>query len=140
MAAGEFGQMVIVATDSPERSDRPGCLERLVANPAVCERYNALERSAPSDAAGETVSQVRRICQLAMAGDSAAMKAIRETCRYLGIGIANVVWGLDADAVIFDGTLAEDLAAGGALDRRAISESGTAGFSGSDAAAFRVTR
>jgi len=107
MAAGEFGQMVIAATDSPERSDRPGCLERLVANPAVCERYNALEQSEPSDPAGETVSQVRRICQLAMAGDSAAMKAIRETCCYLGIGIANVVWGLDADAVIFDGTLAE---------------------------------
>ena len=45
MAAGEFGQMVIAATDGPERSDRPGCLERLVANPAVCERYNALTGS-----------------------------------------------------------------------------------------------
>lgn len=107
MAAGEFGQMVIAATDGPERSDRPGCLEKLVANPAVCERYDALARPEPSGAARETVSEVRRICQLAMDGDSAATKAIRETCRYLGIGIANVVWGLDADAIIFDGTLAE---------------------------------
>ncbi len=42
-----------------------------------------------------------------MSGDNAATEALRETCRYLGIGIANVVWGLDADAVIFDGTMSE---------------------------------
>jgi predicted NBD/HSP70 family sugar kinase len=107
MAAGEFGQMVIAATDGPERADRPGCLEKLVANPAVCERYNRLAGVESSHAKGETTSRVRQICQLASNGDSAAKEALRETCRYLGIGIANVVWGLDADAVIFDGTLSE---------------------------------
>lgn len=105
MAAGEFGQMVIAATDGPERADRPGCLEKLVANPAVCERYNELAEITQPTARGETTAQVERICELAMDGDRAAMAAVRETCRYLGIGIANVVWGLDADAVIFDGTL-----------------------------------
>jgi predicted NBD/HSP70 family sugar kinase len=107
MAAGEFGQMVIAASDGPERSDRPGCLERLVANPAVCERYSALTQSERAEATAETASRVRRICQLATSGDGRATVALRETCRYLGIGIANVVWGLDADAVIFDGTMSE---------------------------------
>jgi predicted NBD/HSP70 family sugar kinase len=107
MAAGEFGQMVIAATDGPERADRPGCLERLVANTAVCERYSTLSHSARSNDTGETTSRVRQICRLAMRGEPAATEALRETCRYLGIGIANVVWGLDADAVIFDGTMSE---------------------------------
>jgi len=107
MAAGEFGQMVIAATNGPERSDRPGCLEKLVANPAVCERYDALAGSSVPTPKGEETARVRHICQLAMNGDVAATGALRETCRYLGIGIANVVWGLDADAVIFDGTLTE---------------------------------
>ena len=107
MAAGEFGQMVIAATDGPERADRPGCLERLVANPALCERYHTLANVKCPHAKGESTSRARQICQLAMNGDSAATEALRETCRYLGIGIANVVWGLDADAVIFDGTMSE---------------------------------
>lgn len=106
MAAGEFGQMVIAATDGPERSDRPGCLERLAANPALCDRYNALSGSHESNE-GEAAWQVRRICQRAMAGDQAAVSALRETCRYLGIGIANVVWGLDADVVILDAAITE---------------------------------
>ena len=104
MAAGEFGQMVIAATDGPERSDRPGCLERLVGNPAVCGRYHALTGVRPTPQA-ETTAQVRRICESALAGEPAAVDALRETCRYLGVGIANVVWGLDADAVIIDATL-----------------------------------
>lgn len=107
MAAGEFGQMVIAATAGPERSDRPGCLERLVANPAVCERYNLLTGSARPVGKGETTARVQRICALAMSGDNFARSALQETCRYLGVGIANVVWGLDADAVIIDGTMNE---------------------------------
>jgi len=106
MAAGEFGQMVIVATDGPERSDRPGCLERLAANPAICECYNELRGSQQAHE-GEAAWQVRRICQLALAGEPAAVQALREPCRYLGIGIANVVWGLDADVVILDGAITE---------------------------------
>jgi len=107
MAAGEFGQMVIAATDGPERYDRPGCLENLVGNPAVCERYNALADIKRATAQGETTARVREICRLAAEGDRVARHTLRETCRYLGIGIANVVWGLDADAVIIDGTLNE---------------------------------
>ena len=56
-------------------------------------------------AKAETTARVREICRLAMEGDRAARQTLHETCRYLGIGIANVVWGLDADAVIIDGTL-----------------------------------
>ena len=42
----------------------------------------------------------------------AAVAVIRETSRYLGIGIANAVWLLDADVVIIDGALTEAITSG----------------------------
>jgi predicted NBD/HSP70 family sugar kinase len=103
MAAGEFGQMVIAMAPASERHDRPGCLERLASNPALCERYAALigERRAAS---GDTSTRVRRIVQLAES-ESAAREALIETAKCLSIGISNAVWGLDADVVVVDGAI-----------------------------------
>ena len=36
-----------------------------------------------------------------------AQKALEKTSRYLGIGLANVIWGLDADAVVIDAAMNE---------------------------------
>jgi predicted NBD/HSP70 family sugar kinase len=105
MAAGEFGQMVIKDSDSPERYDRPGCLEKLASNIALCGRYTALTKGKSSAPSGSVTSLVRMICHRAMEGEEAAKKALQVTARYLGIGIANVVWGLDADMVIVSGSI-----------------------------------
>jgi predicted NBD/HSP70 family sugar kinase len=105
MAGGEFGQMVIKDSDGPERYDRPGCLEKLASNIALCGRYTALTKGKSSPPSGSVTSLVRLICHRAMEGDEAAKKALKVTMRYLGIGIANVVWGLDADMVIVSGSI-----------------------------------
>ncbi len=107
MSAGEFGQMVVAASGGPERHDRPGCLERLVCNTAVCDRYAAIAGGRRQANLGDATAGVRRIAQMALAGDAAARQTVMETGAYLGIGIANVVWGLNADVVIVDGVLAD---------------------------------
>lgn len=107
MAAGEFGQMVIELSASEERHDRPGCLERLVANPAVCKRYLELSGSRRQLKSGDTTAQVRRIANWAATGDEAAKKALEETARYLGVGISNLVWSLDADTIVIDGAMTD---------------------------------
>ncbi len=107
MAAGEFGQMVISLSAGGERHDRPGCLERLISNPATCLRYS---ESATDDSAknrGNTDAQVRRIAASARAGEERARQTIEETSRYLGVGLSNIIWGLDTDAVIIDGAITE---------------------------------
>jgi len=104
MSAGEFGQMVIADQPGPERHDRPGCLERLTANSAICDRYKANNGTTSLSSAKDVNSCVRQICHLAMADDKVAVDTLRETARYLGIGIANIVWGLDPEAVVIDGT------------------------------------
>jgi glucokinase len=108
MAAGEIGQMVIVDQAGPERHNRPGCLEALASDLATCDRYNNLAgaKVRPSTS-GNCAQQMRQICQLAMEGDPHARAAVATTARYLGIGIANTVWALDADAVVIDGSVTE---------------------------------
>ena len=107
MAAGEFGQMVIEAIPGEERHDRPGCIERLVSNPVICKRYSDMSGNRRQAHSGDTSARVRRIAELAMAGDAVASKIVEEVSRYLGIGISNVVWALDADAVVVDAAITE---------------------------------
>jgi len=107
MAAGEFGQMVIETLPGEEQHDRPGCLERLVSNPVICQRYTDLTGNRRQIAVGDTSARVRRIGELAAARDPAASQIVREVSRHLGIGIANMVWALDADAVVVDAAITE---------------------------------
>lgn len=106
-AAGEFGQMVIADRGAGQQHNGPGCLEQLASNTALCERYAALAGSSTPAGSGDTRSRVRRICQRAVKGDGFALQALSETCRYLGIGVANVIWGLNADAVVINATINE---------------------------------
>ena len=106
-AAGEFGQMVIADSDDAEQLDRAGCLEKLASSTALCEHYSALTRTRSLPGASDSRGRVRRICQLALGGDEAALGALVKTCRYLGIGLANVIWGLNADAVVLDAPINE---------------------------------
>jgi predicted NBD/HSP70 family sugar kinase len=107
MAAGEFGQMVIDDQGSSVRHDRPGCLEKLANDTAICERYRSHNGARRSATGGDITTRAKQICHLAMAGDRAAVHALKETARYLGVGISNMIWGLDPDGVIIDGTLTE---------------------------------
>jgi predicted NBD/HSP70 family sugar kinase len=108
MAAGEIGQMVIADQGGPERHNRSGCLEVLASDLATCDRYNNLAGTkARSSTSSSCTQQMRQICQLAMEGDPHARAAVTATARFLGIGIANAVWALDADAVVIDGPVTE---------------------------------
>lgn len=105
-AAGEFGQMVIADSPGGGAQDRPGCLESLVSNPAILARYAALSKDKRTRY-GDTERRMSTVCHLAMQGDPAAVQAVREAMRFLGIGIANVVWGLNPDVVLINGVITE---------------------------------
>ncbi|MCX6603495.1 MAG: ROK family transcriptional regulator [Acidobacteria bacterium] len=104
MSAGEFGQMVIADDGTNTRQDRPGCLEKLVANSAICDRYALIQGKAPGKWT-DSAARVRRICQRALTGDRPAAQVVREAARYLGIGIASMVFGLDPQVIVLNATL-----------------------------------
>lgn len=105
MAAGEFGQMVIADDGSNSRHDRPGCLEKLVSNIAVCDAYAATQGRSAAASTTDSAAKVRRICQRAADGDEAAKQVVARAARYLAIGIVNVAWGLDPEVIVLNSTL-----------------------------------
>jgi len=107
MAAGEFGQMVIESVPGKERHDRPGCLEKLISNPVLCQRYAEASGNKRQASSGDTSARVRRIAELAAAHDPIASNIIAGVSRSLGIGISNMVWALDADAIVVDAAITE---------------------------------
>jgi predicted NBD/HSP70 family sugar kinase len=106
-AAGEFGQMIISDDGGPAQLDRPGCLEQLASSTALCERYSALSGKRAFSSGTDIQSHVRKVCQLALGGDKAASEALAKTCRYLGIGLANMAWGLNSDTIVLDSAINE---------------------------------
>ena len=111
MAAGEFGQMIISESAGLTTHEVPGSLEQLASNPETCARFRQLRNGrVSSDSSGkfrETAAQVRLICSSANEGDNVARQALAETCRFLGIGLHNVIWGLNPDIVIVDGAITD---------------------------------
>jgi len=112
--AGEFGHMTIgsgapVACAVGSRE----CWEAFASERAALARYQTLSRS---NGGGDI--NFAGLMDLALRGDRNARAALKETARYLGIGIANLIQGLAPEAVIVGGpivrvwsVIAEDLRA-----------------------------
>ncbi|MCC7154202.1 MAG: ROK family transcriptional regulator [Bryobacterales bacterium] len=107
LAAGELGQMVVADSPGGGKQDRPGCLESLASNPGLCDVYADLSGAGRRTKSGESSARARLICHLAMNGEDAARQAVAQAARYLGIGLSNLVWVLDADAIVIDGVITE---------------------------------
>ena len=99
-AAGEFGHMTIgqgapVACASGSRE----CWEAFASERSALARYKNLARGLNGDS-DITFSE---LIDLSLRGDGPARQALKETARYLGIGIANLIRGLAPEVVIVGG-------------------------------------
>lgn len=105
--AGTVGHQTIRYDGRPCNCGRRGCLEAYVSTTALIREY-ALQH--PDRAQDNTLDQpglALEISQLALAGDSAALKAYNTLAGYLAEGIANVFNMLDPEVVILSGGLVE---------------------------------
>ena len=97
--AGEFGHMTI-GTGAPVTcavgSDE--CWEAFASESAALARYQKL-----SGSNGET--NFAQLVDLALKGERSARAALKETARFLGVGIANLIQGLAPEAVIVGGPI-----------------------------------
>jgi predicted NBD/HSP70 family sugar kinase len=102
-AAGEFGHM-IVGTNAPVECScgSRDCWEAHASENAVIARYHNLFGKSFSSTNGITMS---RIITLANEGEPQAIESLRETAKYLGIGISNLIVGLSPQAVIVSGRI-----------------------------------
>ena len=98
--AGQFGHIPIDLNGPDCRCGQRGCWDLYASDKATLKRYADLR-----DASGKRVSTMRKLVELVDAGDPAATEAVRETARYLGVGITGLINGLDPEVVVIGGEI-----------------------------------
>ena len=105
--AGEFGHIPLNADGPRCACGARGCLEAYTANPATVARYLGRELDSAEAYAALRFSDVdiRGVIARARSGDAAASTALRETGRYLGLGIANLINAVSPAQVVVGGEI-----------------------------------
>jgi predicted NBD/HSP70 family sugar kinase len=98
--AGQFGHIPIDLSGSECRCGQRGCWDLYASDKATLKRYAELRSTN-----GKRVSTMRKLIELVDGGDPAATEAVRETARYLGIGITGLINGLDPEVVVIGGEI-----------------------------------
>jgi N-acetylglucosamine repressor len=113
MSAGEVGHIVVDEDGPLCVCGNYGCLDSLATIPALIKRTVKLIRQGAEskiysmvDGRLDTISE-DIIFEAAKRGDAIALQVLRDTGRYLGIAIANIINVLNPEAVIIEGKIIE---------------------------------
>lgn len=114
-AHGLAGSAAWFALNPVERVDYHtlGCLEAEIGEAGIVRRLvwriKSGDRSAVEDSVGGQLSAITtaHVFQAARAGDGVAGSVVRDTARYIGMAIANLVSILDPEVVVLGGTIAD---------------------------------
>jgi len=98
----EIGHHVIDASGPHCDCGFHGCWESLAAGPAMVAW---LEKNAPSDYPHRPGLTAKKICELALKGDSWAIRAVEHESLYLGLGLANLVTLFVPDIIVLGGSV-----------------------------------
>ncbi|MEO8434778.1 MAG: ROK family protein [Pyrinomonadaceae bacterium] len=98
--AGQFGHIPIDLNGPECRCGQRGCWDLYASEKATIKRYLVLRGGG-----GKRVPTMRKLVELVDSGDPAATDAVRETARYLGIGITGLINGLDPEVVVIGGEI-----------------------------------
>ena len=107
--AGEVGHTLVDPEGPRCGCGRYGCLEAFVGRAAIARRARRLlSLSGRGAMAGVPLERVKaeHVIQAAREGDELAVQVMRETGRYLGVGVANVANVLDPSLVVVGGSTA----------------------------------
>lgn len=100
--AGEFGHMTI--GDNAPIACATGsyrCWEAFASERAAVARYMKLSESQN----GNQQISFSKIVDIAIEGDEKAILALKETAKYIGIGISNLIQGLSPEVTLIAGTI-----------------------------------
>ncbi|MFQ5678200.1 MAG: ROK family protein [Gemmatimonadota bacterium] len=108
-AAGEIGHMTIDSTGRRCNCGNYGCLEAYASGPAIAARaIEGLEAGAgsilPTMVDGELASlTAETVYEAIVAGDVYAADVMRDTAKFLGTGVANLINALNPEMVVISG-------------------------------------
>ncbi len=103
----EIGHHLIDPSGPPCVCGFRGCWESMAAGPAMVWW---VEANMPKDYPHRNNLTAKRICELAVAGDELARRAVDREGHYLGLGLANLVTMFTPDAIVLGGSVMKSAA------------------------------
>ena len=107
--AGEFGHMAINLDGPRCACGSNGCWMAYISDLATGSRYatslDCKPHSKPHSKPPAGAPSLRTIVSLMRSGDAKAMAALQSTARYLGLGLANILHGIDPACVYIGGEI-----------------------------------
>ena len=97
--AGEFGHMTISPNGLPCRCGKKGCWEVYASNSAALNLYRHYSKTA--------LDSYEDLLTAFLRNEPVATRVINETTDYLGLGIANLINGLNPEMIIIGGKITE---------------------------------
>lgn len=108
-SAGEWGHTTLVLDGRPCHCGNHGCVETYVGAPGIMQNIRELDPGSPLLHPGDQTATVDALARAVAAGDLVALKAVRETARYLGAGISDLVNLLNPEVVVLSSWVASRL-------------------------------
>jgi glucokinase len=111
--AGEIGHTTIDSTGRRCKCGNYGCLEAYASGPAIAERAREAlagdEESILPRLVGGDLQKItaRTVYDAALKGDETAREVVRDTARFLGTGLANLLNIVNPDVVVLAGGVTE---------------------------------
>jgi predicted NBD/HSP70 family sugar kinase len=99
--AGEFGHTTIYPDGLECPCGNRGCLEQYASDKALCAFY------AQEAGLGDAPPDPSAIVRMARAGEPAAVRALEKTAGALALGLVNLVWVFNPEAIVVGGYVAE---------------------------------
>ncbi|KNE82092.1 MULTISPECIES: ROK family transcriptional regulator [Streptomyces] len=105
-SAGEWGHTTLVLDGHPCHCGNRGCVETYVGAPGIMRRLRELDPGSPLLRPGDQTATVAALARAAAEGDPVAVAAVRETARFLGAGIADLVNLLNPEVIVLSSWVA----------------------------------
>ncbi|MBO1338001.1 ROK family transcriptional regulator [Streptomyces sp. VRA16 Mangrove soil] len=99
-SAGEWGHTTLVLDGRLCHCGNHGCVETYVGAPGIMLNLRELSPSSPLLHPGDQTATLRALGRAAAEGEPVAVKAVRDTARYLGAGIADLVNLLNPEVIV----------------------------------------
>ncbi|MEU1463430.1 ROK family transcriptional regulator [Streptomyces sp. NPDC005727] len=110
-SAGEWGHTTLVLDGRLCHCGNHGCVETYVGAPGIMRNLRELDPDSPLLHPGDQTATVDALAAAVAADDPVALAVLRDTARYLGAGIADLINLLNPEVVVLSSWVASRLGA-----------------------------
>ncbi|NJQ00380.1 ROK family transcriptional regulator [Streptomyces zingiberis] len=105
-SAGAWGHTTLALDGRPCHCGNRGCVETYVGAPGIVRHLRDLAPGSPLFRPGDQSATLAALARAARDGDPVALAVIRETARFLGAGIADLVHLVNPEIIVVSGWVA----------------------------------